>query len=239
MLIKFESKEVLPMRILKKDFVDENTESYCSKGHRLSSGTAYYIQDENGDIHYGGTHCAKTLGVNDIKSVPDLTKSLVALGKNGQSGGSGGGSTGETNSSQIPAAIGYLLLREELLSYFRYNGRSLSYHVLNRFYQDYIRTGTISESDAAYIMNIEAKVFSPKLSFANLATCHAYAFILDRTFAHLEAQDKQGGMEFISSLKQYLSTHCTLQSAQVEGLKNWIQYLPEDLRKAKLKRFKA
>ena len=79
------------MKILKKDFVNENEESYCAKGHRLSSGTAYYMQAKDGTIHYGGKQCAETHGSNDLRDVPDLTKSLVSLGTQSNSGGGGEG----------------------------------------------------------------------------------------------------------------------------------------------------
>ena len=57
------------MYVLKKDFVDENTESYCAKGKKLSSGKAYFLQDKNGNIHFGGKQCAEIHGTNDLSQI--------------------------------------------------------------------------------------------------------------------------------------------------------------------------
>ena len=227
------------MKIIKKDFVDEKTVSYCAKGHKLSSGTAYYMQAEDGTIYYGGKQCAKLHGANDLKDVPDLTKSLVALSAIKHSEGSGGGSI-FTHDKRKSLAIAYLLLREEVLIDFTLNGKSLSYKTLSEYHAQYKATGNITENQVTHILNIEkssVKKFYKKLSLKNLSTCHAFKFILNRTTAHLVKKEKIEGVNFINSLNQYLLTHCSLTPKQVEGLGKWVQYLPVDLRNAKLKGF--
>lgn len=226
------------LKIIKKDFVNEDTESYCAKGHKLSSGTAYYMESEDGTIYFGGKQCAETHGNNDLKDVPDLTKSLVSLGTGMQtSGGSGSGVSEEKKKS---LAISYLLLREELLNEFKLNNKSLSYKSLNEYYNYYIEHNDLNEKQVDHILNLEkyaSEKIDIKLSIRNLSTCHAYKFILDRTEAHLSKSEKEDGIKFVQSLRKYLLSHCTLQPKQVVGLGNWVQYLPKDLRDAKLKKF--
>ena len=225
------------MRILKKDFVNEDTESYCG-GRRLSSGTAYFMQTENGAIVYGGKTCAEQHGDNDLRDVPDLTKSLIALRDGGNTVGGHGGGNGEERNYSL--AVAYLLLREERLDEFRLNGSSISYNKLNEYYQYYQENRTLEESQVNHILNLESYAvqnIDAKLSLKNLATCHAYRFILSRIYAYLEGENNTDGMAFITSLQNYLSTRCTLTSGQVDGLRNWLPYLPEGLREARLKEF--
>lgn len=229
------------MRIIKKDFVDENTESYCSKGHKLSSGTAYYMQAKDGTIYFGGKQCAESNGRNSLKDVPDLTKSLVSLATtNGGSGGGGGGGDKPATDQKKSLAISYLLLREELLHDFKLNGRPLSIPSLTNYYISYQDIGDLSDQQINHILNIEkysVNNINSKLSLKNLSTCHAYKFILERTAAHLQQKNNIDGVTFIDSLIRYLKSHCHLTEGQVKGLDKWIQFLPIDLRKAKLKSF--
>jgi hypothetical protein len=227
------------LKIIKKDFVHENTESFCAKGHKLSSGTAYYIQSEDGTIHFGGKKCAEAHGTNNLKDVPDLTKSLISLGTGSQTGG-GGNSGVVSDERKKSLAISYLLLREELLNDFRLNNKTLSSKKINEYYNYYIENDDLDEKKINHILNLEnyfSKNVDVKYSIKNLSTCHAYKFILDRIEAHLSKNEKEDGIKFVQSLRAYLLTRCTLQPKQVIGLHNWIQYLPKDLREAKLKSF--
>ena len=226
------------LKIIKKDFVNENTESYCAKGHKLSSGTAYYMKSEDGTIYFGGKQCAEVHGTNNLKDVPDLTKSLISLGTGTQTAGGNGIGVNEEQKKSL--AISYLLLREELLNEFTLNNKPLSYQILNDYYDYYIENSDLNENQINHILNLESyssKKINTKLSIKNLSTCHAYKFILDRTEAHLSKSEKEDGIKFVQSLRNYLFTRCTLQPKQVIGLNNWIQYLPKDLREAKLKSF--
>jgi len=225
------------MKIIKKDFVNENQESYCAKGHKLSSGTAYYMQAKDGTIYYGGKQCAETHGTNDLRDVPDLTKSLVSLGTKSTSGGGGGGTTDEQIKS---AAIAYLLLREELLHDFTIDGCPLSFKTLTNYYTSYRDTGDLSDEDVNHILNTERFVSNKrdiKLSLKNLSTCHAYKFILNRTAAHLNKKGNVDGVKFVDSLMSFLKSNCYLTEGMIKGLSNWIKYLPADLRNAKLRGF--
>lgn len=226
------------MRIIKKDFVNENTESYCAKGHRLSSGTAYYMESDDGVIYYGGKQCAEKHGSNDLKDVPDLTKSLVSLGTGQQVGGGNGSGASEEQKKSV--AIAYILLREELLVDFSIGNRSLSYTNLNEYYNYYNAHNDLTEAQVNHILNIESyssNKIDRNLSLKNLSTCHAYKFILDRTEEYLSEEESEDGVKFVRSLRQYLLNHCYLKPKQVQGLRSWVQYLPIDLRDAKLKSF--
>ncbi|NAW56829.1 MULTISPECIES: hypothetical protein [unclassified Vibrio] len=226
------------MKIIKKDFVDENTESYCKKGQKLSSGTAYYMQAQNGTIYFGGKQCAETHGSNDLKDVPDLTKSLVSLRTNTTSSGGGGGKATEEQKKSL--AIAYLLLREELLHDFTIDDQPLSFYTLTAYYTSYCNTGDLSDSEVNHILNIEKysiKNIDKRLSLKNLSTCHAYKFILDRTEAHLAKKGNADGVRFVNSLRGFLKSNCYLTEGRVNGLSKWIQFLPADLRNAKLRDF--
>lgn len=228
----------LLLKIIKKDFVNEDTESYCAKGRKLSSGTAYYMESEEGTIYFGGKQCAETHGTNDLKDVPDLTKSLVSLSTGMQT--SGGNGSGVSEEKKKSLAISYLLLREELLNEFTLNNKSLSYEVLHEYYNYYIENKDLNEKQINHILNLEkysSEKIDIKLSIRNLSTCHAYKFILDRTEVHLNESGKEDGIKFVQSLRRYLLNRCTLRPKQVDGLSNWIQYLPKELRDAKLKKF--
>lgn len=227
-----------PMKIIKKDFVNENTKSYCAKGKKLSSGTAYYMQAKDGTIYFGGKQCAEIHGSNDLRDVPDLTKSLVSLSTKGTPTGGGGGVT--TDEQRKPLALAYLLLREELLHDFTIDGRPLSYHTLTNYYTSYRDTGDLSDEEVNHILNIErysTNNIDNKLSLKNLSSCHAYKFILNRTAAHLKKRGNTNGVAFVESLMYFLKTNCYLTEGRVGGLGKWIQFLPVDLRNAKLKGF--
>jgi len=141
------------LKIIKKDFVNEDTESYCAKGHKLSSGTAYYMESKDGKIYFGGKQCAGTHGTNDLKDVPDLTKSLVSLGTGTQT--SGGNGSGVTEEKKKSLAISYLLLREELLNEFTLNKKPLSHKVLNKYYNHYTEHNSLNENQINHILNLE------------------------------------------------------------------------------------
>lgn len=229
------------MKIIKKDFVNENTFSYCGKGRVLSSGTAYYMESESGKIYYGGRRCAELHGKNDLRVVPDLTKSLVSLGSTSSSSrGRGSRSDKINNEKNKSAAITYLLLRQECLSDFKLKGKPLSVESYDEHYRYYIEHNDLTEEHIERITRWEqyaVKNINSKLSLKNLSTCHAYQFILDRVEEYLYKNEKEDGIKFVQSLRSYLFSNCLLTPKQVQGLRNWVQYLPQDLREAKIKDF--
>jgi hypothetical protein len=223
------------MIVIKKDFVPEDTESYCNK-RVLSSGKAYFLQDNFGNIHYAGKQCAEQYSNTNLSLIPDLTKSLISNKEGSHSGGgsSAGGSSTVDNSEAV--AITYILLREEKLNDFQFGEKSLSYTVLKSYYEKYTLDKKLETKDVQHILNIEKKA-PVSLSLKNLSTCYAYQFILERTLNYLRINDNKKGIIFIDGLIEYLKKNCKLSIKQIEGLNNWLQYLPQDLRESKLKSF--
>lgn len=227
------------MIVIKKDFVNENTESFCSKGRILTSGKAYFIQDEYGNIVYGGKKCAESLSNTDLTQIPDLTRSLIS-NHEGRIGGRCGGTGNKQIDTKKSKAITYLMLRVETLHDFKYLSKSLSNPILQKYYQEYQQNHDLSDDAIIHILNIENKLslgMHKKLSLKNLSTCHAYGYLMKRILAHLEEQYNQDGIMFINNLLEGLHNYCSLTDRQIYGLSRWQQYLPEDLRDAKLKKF--
>lgn len=228
------------MIALKKDFVNENEKSYC-KGRRLSSGTAYYLQKDNGEIVYGGKQCAEEHSNTDLSQIPDLTKSLIARHDGATTtGGNNTGVNGTKNDTSKSKAISYILLREEKLSEFKYANKSLSYSILNQYYQTYKDNNDLSDDAVKHILNIEKKSSEntkKKMSLQNLSTCYAYQYILERTLDYLEQKDNHDGIKYINGMIKGLHDYCSLTTNQINGLSKWLQFLPEELKKAKLKEF--
>ncbi len=227
------------MIVLKKDFVNENEKSYC-KGRRLSSGKAYYLQKNNGDIVYGGKQCAEEYSNTNLSQIPDLTKSLIARHDGTTTAGGNTGINGTQNDMSKSKAISYILLREEKLSKFKYVNKSLSYTILNEYYQNYKKNNDLLYGEIKHILNIEkksAKNTKNKMSLQNLSTCYAYQYILERTLDYLEQKNNQDGIKYIKGMIHGLQDYCSLTNNQINGLSKWLQFLPEELKKAKLKEF--
>lgn len=230
------------MIAIKKDFVNEETESYCGKGRKLSSGKAYYLKDSRGLIHYGGKQCAEMLVTNDLSQIPDLTKSLIAR-REGQV------NEGQTNSSQKKQhdlekskAIAYLLLREEKLFEYKFKNRSLSYEVLKDYYTEYKDSLDLPSEAISHILNIERRSseFSKRYSLKNLSTCYAYQYILERTLDTLTKKENHEGIRYVNDLlngDKGIKHFCSLTKEQITGLSKWLQFLPQDLREARLRSF--
>lgn len=145
------------MKVIRKDFVNEYTESFCGSGKRLASGKAYVMIDSYGNEVYAGKKCAILHSDTDLTQIPDLTKSLISSLK----GTNRRGKRGETNNGQQDTrksrALTYLLLREEKLLEFKNLGNSLSYDVLQSYYQTYQVNHDLSDNTIEHILNIENK----------------------------------------------------------------------------------
>ena len=213
----------------------EDAESYCNK-RVLSSGKAYFLQDNYGNIHYAGKQCAEQNSNTNLSLIPDLTKSLISNKEGSHSGGGSSAGGGLTVDNNEALAITYILLREEKLNDFQFEGKSLSYAVLKSYYEKYTLDKKLETKDVQHILNIEKKA-PVLLSLKNLSTGYAYQFILERTLNYLRIYDNKKGIIFIDGLIEYLKKNCKLSIKQIEGLNNWLQYLPQDLRESKLKSF--
>ena len=230
------------MRVIKKDFVNENTISFCGKGRRLSSGKAYFIQNPNGDIIYGGKQCAEENSTTDLTQIPDFTKSLITRREGSQNNGNKTNHDTNRNDLNKTKALTYMLFREERLPLFKYASKSLSYEPLQEYYESYKETYDLSEDAIRHILNIEKKLSKSKiplrrLSLRNLHTCCAYEYILERTLDCLEKKNNKDGVEYTKGLMDWLHNKCHLTVGQIDGLSKWLQYLPKDLAEAKLENF--
>lgn len=228
------------MIAIKKDFVHEYTESVCGKGKKLSSGKAYFLKNSDGNIVYGGEKCAKELSNTNLRRIPDFTKSLISNQESTKKGSGNKGSNQSQYDTNKSRAITYVFLREEKLAKFRYFNMSLSYSTLQKYYQSYQERNDLSDDEIRHILNIE-KIASDKtqkrMSLQNLSTCYAYEYILERTLVYLEKNNNEDGIKFINSLIKALYKYCRLTENQICGLSRWLQFLPRDLREAKLKNF--
>ena len=119
---------------------------------------------------------------------------------------------------------------------YKFKVKSLSYSVLKSYFDKYKTDKNLEIKDIQHIINIEKKA-PISLSLNNLSTCYAYEFILERTLNHLKINYNEKGILFVDGLIEYLKKNCKLSIKQIEGLKNWLQYLPQDLRESKLKSF--
>jgi hypothetical protein len=229
------------MITLKKDFVNEATKSYC-KNRKLSSGKAYFLQKDNGDIAYGGKKCAQDKTTTDLSTIPDFTTSLMHR-KNGKIGvkkKSVGSNSIKDNNNLGSKAVLYLILRKEKLIHFNYISKSYDYKELNHYYELYKTNGTLDDKSLEHILNIEkysSKKTEKKLSLKNLLTCYAYDDTLKKTLKYLKQQNKKNGIKFISSVIDGLHNYCSLSDKQVDAISNWLKYLPKDIKKSKLKPF--
>ncbi len=231
------------MIAIKKDFVNEETESYCGKGRKLSSGKAYYLRDANGVIHFGGRQCAELHAANDLSQIPDLTKSLIARHEGQPNGGKNISlRDNQQHDLEKPKAIAYLLLREEKLSEFRFKNRPLSYEVLKNYYFEYKDSLDLTSKAVSHILNIERKsmTVNKRYSLKNLSTCYAYKYILERTLDALIKNENQKGIKYVNDLingEKGIMQFCSLTEEQITGLSKWLQFLPQDLREARLRKF--
>ena len=230
-------KYITNMKVIKKDFVDENTISFCGNGRKLSSGTAYFMQKPNGKIVLGGKQCAQENSTTDLNQIPNFTKSLIARREGSTNSGSKKASESSQRNLNKSKALTYMLLREEKLTRFKYYKKSLSYDDLRTYYESYKETYDLSEKAISHILNIEKKVSGKRISLKNLSTCYAYEYILARTLVVLENKNNTDGIEYVKSLREDLYKYCNLTSSQIEGLAKWLKYLPKDLAEAKLERF--
>ena len=229
------------MYVFKKDFVDENTNSYCGK-KKLSSGTAYFLRDYNGNIRFAGKKCAEKCATNNLKQIPDFTKSLISRREGQANGGGTAYSNNSSNDFSKADAITYIVLREEKLSEYEINGKGLSYEVLKEYYEQYKRDSDLSDQAVAHILKIESNVSikNKRLSLINLSTCYAYQFILERTIVALTKNNNVSGVSFVKDLlhgESGLKLYCSLTKKQINSLSKMLQFLPGDLKEAKLRCF--
>lgn len=209
------------MIAIKKDFVPEDTRSYCNNGF-LRSGKAYFMKDNNGIIHYGGEICAKNKTNTDLTKIPDLTRALIKSIAGNQGNGGGNGDNGTSTITDKSRAITYLVLREEKLVNWLFI-QNYRFTQLTDLYNNYIQNNDLTQQEVSsvlfYINN--SKKIDSKLSLENLETCYAYDYILERALTHVNNR------VFIEGLLANLKDKCYLTNAQINGLDKWLEHLPQ------------
>lgn len=216
----------------KKDFVTPNTKSIC-KNKALTSGKAYYLYYENSNELYGyaGKECAMQNCYNDLNTVPDFTTSLISNSKKDTNASKNrfGYTYTNSNTNNISMAIEYVVLRQYKLKEFEKS----NYCVLNDYYEEYLKTNTLSLNSIKHILNIEAK--SPlKFKLGNLLTCYAYEYKILLALKDIPINKRTYLISILSNLRQYY----TLTDKQIEGLKEWFKRIKsKEIREAKLKKF--
>ncbi|HEC1746082.1 TPA: hypothetical protein R1699_000418 [Campylobacter lari] len=217
----------------KKDFVTPNTKSIC-KNKALTSGKAYYLYYENSNELYGyaGKECTMQNCYNDLNTIPDFTKSLISNSKkdtNISKNRFGCAYNTNLNINDISMAIEYVVLRQDKLKEFE----KANYCILNDYYEEYLKTNTLSFNSIKHILNIEAK--SPlKFKLDNLLTCYAYEYKILLALKDIPMDKRAYLISILSNLRQYY----TLTDKQIEGLKEWFKRIEnKEIREVKLKKF--
>jgi len=213
------------LKVLRRDFVEEGTRSYCNN-RPLTSCKAYIMIDAEGIIHYAGKSCAEQYAPStNFTNVPDLTKGLIHNNEGNNFGGhAGGGNVAGRNSrdSELANAITYLMLREEYLIGYEIIDK-YKFNKLTDLYQQYKCNNILTDKEVESILFYEknSKKMNKKLSLKNLSNCYAYDFILNRAMVHTEDTDYFEGL--LDGLKKYAN----LTVNQINGLENWFEYIPE------------
>ncbi|EAJ5701181.1 hypothetical protein I4Q68_001622 [Campylobacter lari] len=218
---------------VKKDFIAFNKKSFC-QDRLLTSGKAYYLhyKDNNEFCGYAGKECVRQKCSNDLNTIPDFTKSLISNSKkdtNVSENRFGCTYNTNTNINDISMAIEYVVLRQDKLKEFE----KANYCVLNDYYEEYLKTNTLSLNSIKHILNIEAK--SPlKFKLDNLLTCYAYEYKILLALKDIPMDKRAYLISILSNLRQYY----TLTDKQIEGLKEWFKRIEnKEIREAKLKKF--
>jgi len=222
---------------IKYDFISEDTPSCCG-GRNLSSGKAYYLRDNKGDLHYGGKKCASDHSNTNLSLIPDFTTSLISLTKNTATSSSSKRSNiikNQSYTSDLSKALTYMFLRQDRMEHFT---KDLGYNVLEVFMTEYKTTGSLEGSSVERILTLEQN--APKVfSLQNLSTCLATDFIIERSLYHLKLSEPESDLKFLVSIQEWLRKHCNLTDPQVHGVNKWMKWLPDELKLAKLKPFKS
>ncbi|MFG5140124.1 hypothetical protein O8I32_07440 [Campylobacter lari] len=218
---------------VKKDFIAFNKKSFC-QDRLLTSGKAYYLyyKDNNEFCGYAGKECVRQKCSNDLNTIPDFTKSLISNSKKDTNVSENRfGCTYNTNinTNDISMAIEYVVLRQDKLKEFE----KANYCVLNDYYEEYLKTNTLSLNSIKHILNIEAK--SPlKFKLDNLLTCYAYEYKILLALEYIPQEKREYLTDILAKLRKYY----TLTHDQVCGLKKWFENIRHnEIRDAKLKEF--
>ncbi len=217
------------MKLLKRDFVPKDTKSICDRP--LISGKAYYI-DDNGTIKYASeSYVRSNFSKEERDNIIDFTKGLIASFENISSDNekanlNGGGK----KIDKYHKAVLYICLYEEKMNNFDLAKKK---PFIQKMYEIYKEKGGLSDNQVDVILEIEKQERQYRKSLKNLLTCYAYEYKIKRALEVLPEDKKEFMKDILADLYKYKN----LTTKQIEGMKNWFEYLTDDLKNTKLKEF--
>ncbi|HEI9844369.1 TPA: hypothetical protein SLN72_001327 [Morganella morganii] len=148
----------MPWTVIRRDFTNaDSIKCALGCGQPITSGIAYVVQDENGQIGFAGSTCVKRTE-NYVAGIPipDFTAPIYEVAGGGNGGGGNGGNGGGNNAGAHPAnnrqiAITYLLLRFERLKHYQILVGS-NRGKLTQIYDQYRNNQNIQNADIGYLL---------------------------------------------------------------------------------------
>ncbi len=188
----------MPWYVIRKDFTHaDSIDCAFGCGHHITSGVAFVVQDENGNLGFSGSTCVRRAqNYTDIAYIPNFTSSTfiqnVNGGGNGNMGGGNAGGQHVDDNRQI--ATTYLILRFERLSHYGILRRA-NIGMLTQIYARYQIDPQISEADINYLLTCANNVTAyRKFNLRNLMAFYSLdslCKIIDRSkHQNLLTQDK-------------------------------------------------
>lgn len=143
----------MPWYVIRKDFTHaDSVDCAFGCGHHITSGIAFVVQDEDGNLGFSGSTCVKRAqNYTDIAYIPNFTSSTFIQNVNGGGNGGGGSAGGQHIADNCQIATTYLLLRFERLSHYAIL-RKANIRMLTQIYAKYQTDQKISEADINYLL---------------------------------------------------------------------------------------
>jgi hypothetical protein len=207
------------IKIIRKDFVGNDSCYFCIPKHTLTTKIAYIIELENGEETQCGPCCAKKkFGKTAVANVPNLTRSANEYeSKKTNNNSRGGNSTNNVNTNK---ELEYLLLRCKYLDDFSTFPRILYQPLIDIYNKNQFEIDTEDRKHIAGIMN---KWKDTKLSYENLMACYQAKRILSIWIS--QETDDIKSVDVAKRFYNFLKKNCYLTEKQVIGLNKWIVYM--------------
>jgi hypothetical protein len=205
---------VTKMRIIRRDFVEDDSCYFCHRQHTLTTKIAYIIGLENGEETQCGPCCAKNhFSKIIVTNTPDFTRATIECNSK-ESNGKGDNSNNNINSTK---ELEYLHLRCKYLDDFA-DSTKIKYQPLMDIYNK--NNFEINDEDKKHINNIMNKLKNTKLSYENLMACYQAKKIINMWIK--QENNNIDSLNFAKKLYERLKKYCYFTVKQVIGLNNWI-----------------
>lgn len=195
---------------VKIDFVPVGTKC-CKCGRSLTTGSAYWVEDNGVEKPYGKTCFAKSFpDFYGVAIAPNFTRGAIIEDKP-DSVSLSSEAEPEDNFEEE-----YLYLRFEKLGDFCIP----PFKPLERLYMKLKTGSTLSDNDRTFVANIMFKLSaskSPHLSFKNLQACYAYSHCILDAANHLPVDKRDYLLKLYDNLKKNLF----LTGKQIEAANKW------------------